>query len=181
MIRDVVAVVSGVYAFCRAGELDFCREDIAVTMDQSGDRVRSVSFIFRHGKAVGGKSRIAFTRPIVRTGKNDLLLRVWTIFRSTFEALRPSERVFPGSTSQLRAMLRCRFGIPPVMPGESSPLPWSLRATGATFAFAAGIPLLSIMRMGRWSSEVSLAYCVLNADAQAVIWRRADDLEWNVE
>ena len=173
-------IITGTYGFCRAGELDFAARDISVSTNIHG-RVEAITLLFRHGKATGGKARLMFAQPIRRTLRNALVLRIWEVYLPFFTKLGPAESVFRSSTRLVRIALLTHFGAPPLLLGEVRPLPWSVRATGATIAFAAGISLVAIMKMGRWASEVSLTYCVLNADVQSILWRAADGVEWDVD
>lgn len=162
----VFALVLGFVFFARLGELvGFHVRDIVL-----GGAYVQVTFRRQKARAQ------AAPRPVSRTCTAPLLMRALALVRDSWPAdpgapllahagLRVSDDV-------RLAMLRV-FGPPPVMPGETRSLPWSLRAGAATMAFMCGVDMERIMRLGRWASRVACTYAVLTAQVQARIWGQA--------
>jgi hypothetical protein len=175
-VAALVAV--GIYFFTRGGELDVSNEHLRVV-----GRVGTFTFVHQKTKpGVGVKPK-----PVARSCKAPMLLRAlatWDRHRPKLGTL-PAFPSAPGSrkavtTTQVRELLGKTLGKPAVLPGEERVLPWSLRAGGATMCFLAGMDPSRIMRLGRWSSEVALMYCVLTSSVQAKAWADAFQADWMI-
>ena len=165
---DAFLVVIGILLFLRGGETGFVKSSLL-----AGDPDKYIGLTFLTQKTrstVGSKS-------VSRLCSAPLLLRAYRCARPFIDKLRPSDNVFAFGSSApstwVREQLLRILGPPPLMMGETRPLPWSMRAGGATVCFHAGMDCDRLMRLGRWSSKVSLMYAVLTAQVQSEIWTRA--------
>jgi hypothetical protein len=163
-----VLLTFGLFFFLRCGECTFTYGDVSSIPD-------TITLTWTLQKT---RSRIMPIR-VSRSCSSPLLLRAWQAYLIRWPRRRDTERVLwydseVVSATRVQNILRTCLGPPPQLPGESRPLPWSLRAGGATLCFSKGVPTDRIMRLGRWTSEVSLMYCVLTPSVQAAAWQAVD-------
>jgi hypothetical protein len=167
-IMMAVLLTFGVFFFLRCGECGFTGGDVAATGTD-------ITLTWTLQKT---RSRLVPTR-MSRTCGSPLLLRAWTVYMRRWPKRNPSESILwhegtPITAGRVQTILQGHLGAPPVLPGEQRALPWSLRAGGATLCFTKGMATDRIMRLGRWTSEVSLMYCVLTPGVQAAAWHAVD-------
>lgn len=160
----------GVCFFLRVGEVQAI-EMADVSIRKVNGR-RAVCMVFRAFKAAGGRTKKAQTRPIHRVCHVGWLVRTMEAFLRSVKK-KGDDLLFAFKDPQ--KTLRAMFGTPPVLPGEAAPLPWSLRAAGATYCFQAGLSLPYIQRLGRWRSEVGALYCILTPSIQGDCWDAVEE------
>lgn len=173
-MRSVFIVTLGFFFFCRGGELDVRRQHLVASRS-------TISFTFTHQKPRG--TPVVAARPVTRSCAAPVLRRMYDRYlpfmpKSPDAPVGADSSGTPPSSASVRAMLLALLGTPPILPGEDSSLPWSLRAGAATMCFQSGIPIDRIMRLGRWSSEVALMYCVLTPSVQDRLWQPVADAGW---
>ena len=117
--------------------------------------------------------------PVSRTCIAPLLIRATRSFLRalTRQALPTAGNLLPPDTN-VQEVMRSFFGLPPIRPGETRALPWSLRAGAATACYMAGMAPDRIMRLGRWASQVALMYAVLTPAVQARIYDALGAEDW---
>ena len=170
LARRALAVVLGFFMFMRNGEFAHIRGSHLRLLQSP----TAVALTLVRTKTRSPIARLAVTRIC----QAPLLLQ--TVARFTkLCPVKDDELVFPDfSTESVRALLRDLLGKPPLLPGESQALPWSLRAGAATQCFLSGMDPERIMRLGRWSSRVALLYCVLTPQVQAASWSQRCQPDW---
>lgn len=166
---DAFLVTLGVLLFLRGSETAVTKECLVVD-----SRLAYIGIIFLRQKTRPGLA----SKRVTRVCSAPLLLRAYRTVQPYVTSLRPSDLVFPTpsdttTANSVRSTLLRLLGTPPVMLGEMRPLPWSMRAGGATLCFHADMDIERLMRIGRWTSRVSLMYAVLTAQVQADIWTKA--------
>lgn len=163
---DAFLMAMGCLLFLRGSEAGFEKRDLVISP-------QAVGLVFRRQKTRAG----LLSKSVTRFCAAPILLQAYQCVRAHIESLADTDRVFPfggsAASAWVRAALRRICGPPAVMLGEACPLPWSMRACGATLCFHAGMDVERLMRLGRWSSRVSLMYAVLTAQVQSDIWSKA--------
>ena len=161
------AIILGFFFLMRGGEL--------VALEAGDVRVgpEGVDVTFRRQKTRATVTSISVTRRCAAP----LLVRVVSDYLKEHTASGP---VFPDlrSAADVRRLLLTYLGMPPLLPGEAAPLPWSMRAGGASALFHSDYPEEKLMKFGRWSSRVALMYCVLSPHAQAMAWKGVQAAWW---
>jgi integrase len=113
-------------------------------------------------------------RPRVLTASNPLLSEIWLAYLPILNG---------GSGGPLFGRLEGGFSVARLAPASVSTIvrevlpglgvsPHSLRVGFATEAYAAGVPLTTIMEMGRWRSSTALLYILPSADRSVDATRR---------
>lgn len=170
-LAEAAALAVGLAFFMRVGELTSLHlKDLCVV--SAGDRP-AVAVTFRFFKAAGGKNKEVLTEPVCRYCTIPLLVECVSKYLHSIATFPTSSLAFPHI--EVQPLLRKVLGAPPLLTGESKPLPWSLRAGAATWVFSSGLPLSFIQRMGRWRSEVGALYCVLTPVIQASLWSKVTE------
>lgn len=173
LARDACLFVFGIVFACRPGELNVSIADLR-------DATTAFTFVFRSEKPRGGRAAAArLPEPRARTCAVRLLREAWNLWRPF---LRTSGPVWPRrpfdsqsiTTDDIRASLILRFGKPPLHAALHRRLPWSMRATAATWLWEAGMSPDQIRFWGRWSSEVEVMYVVLSPKGQSTFLRPAE-------
>ena len=177
IVRDAAMIGMGFYFMMRNGEIAALQK-----ADVTIEREDAISVIFRGEKARGGQHRPIQAAPRVRWVRSHQLAELLRRYKKTSDAtagpfFRPRDAHRKRlSTNAIRSVLRQRLGNPPARTdgdgGTGKPLPWSLRAGGATYAMRQGAGVEEVRRMGRWTSETSLQYSVMNRETQLDLWRR---------
>ena len=186
VVRDAALINMGFRFMMRNGELDVAQDDVTIEGN-------NVGVIFRSEKARGGRHRPVQPRPRTRwVYARDLadVLRKYISIKdgastgTTSNAATTGHQqrrpLFPTKTSPTRALsasnvrriLYLRLGQPPAEHGTTTSMPWSLRAGGATYLMRQGTTPEEVRRLGRWVSETSLQYSIMNKDAQLRIWKK---------
>lgn len=139
LARDVFLIVLGIIFATRPGELALLRTDLRIV-------AASFTFVWRAEKPRGGRAAAPrLTEPRTRTCSLSILQTAWDLYSRYAPASGP---LFPQhqfsttavTTASIRVILRHRFGLPPVDVATGKRLPWSLRATCATWLWYAGMP-----------------------------------------
>jgi hypothetical protein len=168
-IMMAVLLAFGIFFFLRCGETSFCQKDVVYNKDSG------VTLTWTLQKT---RSRLVPTS-MSRTCASPMAVQAWLAYKERWPNNPPTAHVLhfrgvPITSTMVQGILQSYLGAPPLLPGEQRALPWSLRAGGATLCFSKGMATDRIMRLGRWTSEVSLMYCVLTPGVQASAWRAVD-------
>lgn len=164
-----VLMVLGFFFFLRLGEVAALLWTDVVLVN------RGVQITIRRQKTRSQLQPI----PVVRFCAAPILVRVVT--RALSFRDRCQGPVWPATGGLLREALVRHLGLPPILSGETRPLPWSWRAGGATACFNAGISVARIQRIGRWASETALMYCCMTPLAQSRLYDGLADEAWYPE
>lgn len=170
-LTEAVALGLGLCFFMRVVEItSLALADLQI---QQVETREAVLVIFRSFKAAGGENKRSLTTPIRRYCFIPKLVGLVKRFLYS-----PRKRL-PFADMKIQSLLVRVLGLPEILPGETRPLPYSLRAGGATWLFTAGMERSYIQQLGRWRSETSLLYCVLTPTMQATMWSHVPtDGDW---
>lgn len=155
-------------AFCLLGLFFFLRVGEVSALEWRDIRLEEhrVSVSFRYQKNSGGQRNEALSRIVTRTCTLPEVVEACRLWRSA--TVKRTGPAFPMTTS-CQEYMRSLAGWPPILPGEERPLPWSLRAGGASLLFGR-LDTDVIMKLGRWRSSVGVMYCVMTPLVQQRLW-----------